>query len=438
MTTWDLAEILGYKHLGKPKSFKGFSVDSRNLQEGQLFVALKGKTHDGHDFVLDALGKGAAGVLCERELQLPTDFPQVVADSTLKALRGFALWKRKNYKGKVIAIAGSAGKTTTKELTSFLLSKVGKVCKTPKNYNSQVGVPLSIANFDEDCHFWVVEMGASQRGDVKSLVEVVEPHVRAITTIGEEHLETFGCLQDVVLGNGEVFHQMRQEDWGVCPANIAHCYQIPRKIIFGDGSLKAERIHISEEGVSFWLDGLKIFLPTPSLALVENVLCAFAILLALGFDWRDFYHHLEHFHPVEGRFRLVRRGNLTIIDDTYNANPPSMRMALKSLSLFKALKIAVLGDMLELGKDSDKYHREVGQLCVSLNIDLCLFFGKAMRHAYQTCKELGGNCLSFEEHKSLLQWLLENVHQKAVILFKGSRGMSMERLVEGMLNGRLG
>ncbi len=436
LTTLELAKLLGGRHIGKPASFGGFSIDSRSVQEGQLFVAIKGKVHDGHDYALQAIQKGAVGVICERELELPKDTPQIIVESSLKALRRFASWKRENFKGKVVAIAGSAGKTTTKELTAFLLSRVGKVCKTPRNYNSQIGVPLSIANFEGDCDFWVVEMGASQKGDVKRLVELVKPHIRAITAIGEEHLETFGCLDDVVLGNGEVFYQMREEDRGVCPAYVSHCYHIPRKLVFGDGRFKAEDVELSEEGVNFKVDGVQVFIPVPSLAIVENALCALAILEALGIDWKGLCGHLANFHPVEGRFRILRKREMTLIDDTYNANPPSMRMALRSLSFFKTKKIAVLGDMLELGEDSEKYHREVGRLCVELSIDVCLFLGENMRHAYEECKRLKEECFFFESHEQILHWLLENVHEKAVILFKGSRGMNMEKLVEGTLNGR--
>ncbi|MCS6876639.1 MAG: UDP-N-acetylmuramoyl-tripeptide--D-alanyl-D-alanine ligase, partial [Aquificaceae bacterium] len=298
MDTLELANLLGATHLGSRRAFKGFSIDSRQVEEGRLFVAIKGKVHDGHDFALSAVEKGAVGVLCERRLELPEGYPQILVQDTVGALRRIALFKRERFKGKVIAIAGSAGKTTTKELTAFLLSKLGKVCKTPKNYNSQIGVPLSVANFDEDCEFWVVEVGASQKGDVKSLVEIVKPHVRAITAIGEEHLETFGCLDDVVLGNGEAFSHMSEEDWGVCPHSVSHRYHIERKLTFGEGSLWAEDLDISLQGVRFKVQGVEVSLVVPSLAVVENVLCTLRILEALGVDWRPLSKELAHFKPV--------------------------------------------------------------------------------------------------------------------------------------------
>ncbi|MFN3870146.1 MAG: UDP-N-acetylmuramoyl-tripeptide--D-alanyl-D-alanine ligase [Aquificaceae bacterium] len=435
MTTKEVAEILGSVHIGDPVPFSGFSIDSRGVKGGDIFVALKGKVHDGHHFALDAVKKGAVAVIVERRLNLPKDVPQILVENSLEALRKFALFKRENFKGIVVAIAGSAGKTTTKEMAAFLLSKVGKTLKTPRNYNSQIGVPLSLANFEEDADFWVVELGASQKGDVKGLVEIVKPRVRAITAIGEEHLETFGCLDHVVLGNGEVFYGMTDEDWGICPHYVSHCYEIPNKLTFGGDDFSAEDVRLSQEGVEFKVKGEKVFIPIPSLAVVENALCCFRILEALALDWKKLASALFDFHPVEGRFKLYKKRNLLIIDDAYNANPPSMRMALKSLSCFEGYKrIAVLGDMLELGQDSERYHREVGKLCASYPIDLCLFYGDHMRYAYEEALKGGCDCSFFRNKEEIKPLLLDLIDQRAVILFKGSRGMKMEELMEELLN----
>ncbi|MCX8059987.1 MAG: UDP-N-acetylmuramoyl-tripeptide--D-alanyl-D-alanine ligase, partial [Aquificaceae bacterium] len=319
MDTYELAKIVGGRHAGRSTPFRGFSTDSRSVSPGQVFVALRGKVHDGHHFVLEALQRGAVGLLVERPLSLPYEVPCVLVQDSLEALRSFARWRRKNFTGKVIAVAGSAGKTTTKELLAYLLSKVGKVCKTPKNYNSQVGVPLSVANFEEDCQFWVVEVGASQRGEVKRLVELVEPHIRVITAIGEEHLQTFGSLEDVLAGNGEVFYYMRDSDWGVCPQEVAYHYRLPKVLTFGGEDFCPEQVELSLSGVSFKLNGVDLYLPVPSLAIVKNALCALRVLEALGIDWEGLSQHLKHFQPVEGRFRVLHRGELVLIDDTYNA-----------------------------------------------------------------------------------------------------------------------
>ena len=426
------------KLIGAYRDIKRVVIDSRQVEEGDLFVALKGSRHDGHDFVEEAFSKGAYGVLVEREVNVPEGKFAIVVKDTLQSLRTLARIKRENFKGKVIAVAGSAGKTTTKEMIAFLLSKVGKVCKTPRNQNSQIGVPLSLANFDDDCTFWVVEMGASKKGDVAKLVELVKPHIRVITAIGEEHLETFGCLDDVVMGNGEAFKDMQEGHAGICPAYVSHCYEIPNKITFGEGSeLSAKEVKISKEGVSFKVQGQEVFIPVPSLGIVENALCSFGVLKALGLRWEDFKDYLRDFHPVEGRFKTYQLGSWFVIDDSYNANPLSVRKALETLSRFKGFKVAVLGDMLELGEDSPKYHREVGRLCAQLGIDLCLFYGEQMRFAWEECSKMSCRAEYFTDKGSLADYLERLAEVEAVVLLKASRGMQIEMVLEEWQNKKI-
>jgi len=421
--------------IGTYRHAKRVVIDSRQVEEGDLFVAIKGSRYDGHDFVDEAFSRGAYGVLVEKEVKVPEGRFALVVKDTLSALRMLALKKRKAFSGKVIAVAGSAGKTTTKEMISFLLSKLGKVCKTPKNLNSQIGVPLSMANFDDDCQFWVVELGASQKGDVAKLVDLVKPHVRVITAIGEEHLETFGCLDDVVMGNGEVFKDMDQDHFGICPHYVSHCYEIPNKITFGEGSdFFAENVRINKEGVFFRVRGEEVFIPIPSLAVVENALCSFAVLESIGLNWKSFKDYLKNFHPVEGRFKTYQLGKWFVIDDSYNANPPSVKKALQTLSKFEGFKVAVLGDMLELGEDSPRYHREVGKLCHQLGINFSLFYGEQMRFAWEECISMGCKAQYFADIVSLVECLEEFLYVEAVVLLKGSRGMRLERVLEALQN----
>jgi len=426
-----MLEGLDAKLLGTYRPPRRVVIDSRQVEEGDLFIAIKGSRYDGHDFVDSAFSRGAYGVIVEKEVKVPKGKFALVVKDTLSALRTLALEKRKAFGGKVVAIAGSAGKTTTKEMIAFLLSKVGKVCKTPKNQNSQIGVPLALANFERDCQFWVVEMGASQKGDVAKLVDLVKPHIRVITAIGEEHLETFGCLDDVIVGNGEVFKDMEKDHFGICPHYVSHCYDIPNKITFGDGSeLFAQNVRISTEGVSFKVKEEEIFIPIPSLGAVENALCSFAVLKALGFDWKNFKDYLKEFQPIEGRFKTFRLGKWFLIDDSYNANPLSVKNALHTLSRFEGFKIAVLGDMLELGENSPEYHREVGRLCHQLNIDLCLFYGEYMKFAWEECIKKGCRAQHFVDKLDIVKYLKNFSQVECVVLFKGSRAMGLEEVLQ--------
>ncbi|HID66679.1 MAG TPA: hypothetical protein EYP32_07910 [Aquificaceae bacterium] len=191
LSALSLSKIVHGDFSGDNLRVSKFSIDSRDLRGGEVFIALKGSKFDGHDFIKEAFEKGAIGVISEKDINVPKGKFVIKVDSSLEALRKIASFKRKIFKGKVIGIAGSVGKTTTKELVAYLLSKVGKTYKTPGNLNSQIGLPLAIANAPLDVNFWVLEHGASKRGEIRKLIEITKPHVRLITTIGEEHLEGF-------------------------------------------------------------------------------------------------------------------------------------------------------------------------------------------------------------------------------------------------------
>ncbi len=429
----DICEVIEGELIGAPKEVKGFCINSKAINHGQVFVAIKGKKHDGHDFTYEAFQRGAVGCIVEKDVSIPQGTFAIKVKDSIEALKKLARWKRKSFTGKVIAIAGSAGKTTTKEMVAFLLSKVAKVAKTPRNFNSQITVPLSICNFSLDCDFWVMEFGASQKGDVRNLTDLAKPNVRAITAIGEEHLETFGCLDDVILGNGEIFSNMKEEDVAVYPNYLSHCYRYENSITFGEGSsLYAKDIYVNSQSVSFKVGSTDVYIPIPSLALVENALCSFAILEALGIDWRYLAHHLKDFEAVDGRFKVTNLNGVTVIDDTYNANPISMKKALESLSHFAGTKIALLGDMLELGKDSEIYHRQIGELAKELPIEFFLFYGDQIRHAYDTLRKTKKKVFFFSRKEDVIAKLREIIREEKnpVVLVKGSRGMRMEEIIE--------
>lgn len=433
MDAFEVSKIMEGELIGESKNIRGFCINSKTIAENQAFVAMKGKKHDGHDFIDEAFQRGAVGFIVEKDVDIPRGTFAIKVRDSVKALNKLASWKRENFSGKVIAIAGSAGKTTTKEMVAFLLSKIAKVEKTPRNFNSQVTVPLSICNFSMDSDFWVLEFGASQKGDVWNLTNLAKPHVRAITAIGEEHLETFGCLDDVILGNGEVFHSMQEDDFAIYPNYVSHCYDCNKHITFGEGSLlEARDIHVSTEGVSFKVEDTMVCIPIPSLAIVENALCAFAILKALGINWKPLVFHLRHFKPVDGRFKIYKINHVTIIDDAYNANPISMKKALQSLSYFSGTKIALLGDMLELGKDSQIYHKQVGEIAKDLPIEFFILYGSHVRHTYEILKNSNKKVFYFNEKGEVvlkLKQILDQV-KEPVVLVKGSRGMKMEDIIE--------
>ena len=446
MNSVELASLVEGKLLGrKDAPIKRFCIDSRRIKEGDVFIALKGQKDDGHNYVKEALSKGAVGAIVQRDGcgPPPGKFLIKVKD-TFEALRDIARYRRKTYRGKVIAVAGSVGKTTTKELVHHLLCGVGKAYKSEGNLNSRIGLPLVLANMDMDSDFAVLELGASAVGDVLELTKLSEPKVRVITALGEEHLEGFGSMENVIKGNGEIFWGFGGDDCAVIPVYAKRFYPLEggRVLTFGDGGdIRADKVALSLKGTSFEFMGYKVSIPVLSKGIVDNVLASLGVVHVLGYEPLELIHRLGNFRPPPGRMNLIKLGDAYLIDDTYNANPPSVRNALETLALIgrNSKKVVLLGDMLELGKDSEKLHREVGRLVVKLGIDFAIFYGTEMKFAYYTCQRVGGNCVYTKNKEDVIELILKWIKHKNIILIKGSRGMRMEffldRIVETVKNG---
>lgn len=427
-----MARITDGRLIGNPSvSVNSFSIDSRKIKRGEVFIALKGSCFDGNKFIKDAFEKGAVGAVAEKFVEVPHGKFLIIVNSSLEALKKIAKYKRKNFKGTVVGIAGSAGKTTTKELLAHLLSFVGKVYKSPGNLNSQIGLPLSVANAPIDCDFWVLEHGASKRGEIRELVSITRPHIRVITKIGEEHLEGFGSMEGVIFGNGELFCFFSEPFKAIIPEDTIEYYSfIPKEWRYTFDKKDIERYEITEEGVNVRVEGEEFFIPVPSLGLVNNLLVSLKVLKILEYELRNFKEAVRQFKPEWGRMEVERLKNFTIINDVYNANPPSVENAVRSLCLMgNKKKVVILGDMLELGKYSRELHRKVGELLNACKIDVVFFSGEEVKEAYNVYRGLKFYTNSKEELKKVLREKKE-VLKGGVILIKASRGMRFEEIVE--------
>ncbi len=436
MKAIDLEKITGGDLIGRSDVDVGrFSIDSRKIRKGEVFIALKGERYDGHDFIKDAFSKGAVGVVSESSFDPPPNGFVLRVESTLGSLRKIAEYKRDTFKGRVVGVAGSVGKTTTKDMIHHLLSKVSRSYKSEGNLNSQIGLPLVLANMPTDVEYAVFELGASRRGDVLKLTELAKPSVRVITALGEEHLESFGTIKDVIEGNGEIFHRFDpSQDWAVIPKYAEEFYDLPRErvVTFGEGGdLSPEDIRLTPEGTRFTLGGVEFFIGVVSVGIVENALASLGVMSVLGYDPLDLRDALREFIPAEGRMRAIRFPDFTIIDDTYNANPPSVKNAIETLSRLKVegKRVVVLGDMLELGEESEKLHREIGAYISRMGIDVGIFFGREMERAYEEAKMRGVKAMHFNDKDTLIEEVLKWAKDKNIILIKGSRGMQMEEVV---------
>jgi UDP-N-acetylmuramoyl-tripeptide--D-alanyl-D-alanine ligase len=441
--------------------FQGISTDSRTVTEGELFIALKGDRFDGHHFALEVLEKKAGGVVIEEdkvgEFRWNGYRPRAViaVKDTLFALGDIAHDWRRKYRTPVVALTGSNGKTTTKEMIAACLETTFPILKTKGNLNNLIGLPLTLLTLTEKERVVVLEMGMNVPGEIRRLTEIAEPDIGLITNIQKVHLEGMGSLEKVKEEKGELFQRMRRD--GTILVNqddpqvidLAHHY-LGQKITFGiehPAEVMAKEIRLrGVEGTFFTLilegEVIEIHLRLLGRHFVPNALSAIAVACLFGVEVRQAKEALEHFQPFPMRMEVVPlKGKETLINDAYNANPYSMELALGTLAEAKGegRAFAVLGDMLELGNFTKEAHEQLGEKVSELSIDFLLALGEeapvvvesAIRHGFPTER-----ARIVESHSEAISQLRQMIQSGDWILVKGSRRMAMEKIVEGLKDGR--
>ncbi|MGB9628536.1 MAG: UDP-N-acetylmuramoyl-tripeptide--D-alanyl-D-alanine ligase [Thermodesulfobacteriota bacterium] len=439
-------------------SFKGISTDSRTIQEGELFIALKGDRFDGHHFAIDALEKRAGGILIEEEkikdIRWNGYRPKAVISvrDTLRALGDMARARRRQCGIPVIGITGSNGKTTTKELISACLETTFPVLKTKGNLNNLIGLPLTLLNLTDKEKIAVLEMGMNVPGEIRRLTEIAEPDVGIITNIEKAHLEGMGSLERVKQEKGALYRSMRrdgtilvnQDDPNV--VDLAHSFS-GQKITFGiknPADVMAKEIRLrGKEGTSFTLifekEAMEVNLRLLGRHFIANALCAVAVASLFGIEIRRVREVIEGFQPFPMRMEVIPlRGGKTLINDSYNANPKSTEMALETLAEVKGngRGLVVLGDMLELGEVAEEAHREIGRKIQALSMDFLLALGEWAPVLVESAIRQGfpfERAKVVEDHSEALSILTRVMREGDWILVKGSRRMGMEKIVEGLM-----
>lgn len=446
IATADMARPAPAEALQEDLFFGGLSIDSRTIKEGELFLALKGDRFDGHDFLQDALRTGSGAIISHGKGAVSAAGKLIIiVDDTLLALHRIARSIRQNFGGSVIAVAGSNGKTTTKELITSIIGIKLNVLKTPGNLNNHIGMPLSMTKAQDDTAVMVLEMGTNRPGDIGELCSIGLPEKGVITNIGQEHLEGFGSLASVRDSELELLAYVKElivnADDSFLMEGIENRYN-GNIITFGIESrtaeIRAEGIELSGRASRFVLclggDRIVVESGLAGRFNIYNSLAAAAAAYSMGFDPQTIREGLESFRGVPMRMEVFERGGVTYINDSYNANPSSMEESVAELARRageargQRRSIAVLGDMLELGDYGAEEHRKLGRMLSGLHIDIFIGVGELMSLALETFRGAGIKAGSGEEAGRELEKLLE---KGDIVLLKGSRGMRMEDAIRG-------
>ena len=439
MSLDNIAELLSVKYFGENITVKGISTDTRTIKVGELFIALKGPNFDGHDFVEAAIKKGAVACLVQDKVNAKNT---VITKDTHQALGLLANAWRKEFKKTVFAITGSNGKTTVKEMISSIVSQEKSVMATIGNLNNDIGVPLTLYRLNADYDAAVIEMGANHSGEIDYLTNIALPDVAVITNIGAAHLEGFGSIENTAKAKSEIFNGLSKSGTAIINADdpffeyfkdITSNYKV---LSFGFKN-KADITCLCETNTN----GSHLTVTTPKgecelnlnllgLHNVMNALAAIAASIAVDISLEQIVKGLESLKPVNGRLQM-KKGlhNSRVIDDTYNANPTSLHAAISVLHSFSGKRFLALGDMGELGNDTDELHIEVGNYAKKSGVDSLYSFGKL---AAKAAKEFGGNGFCYDKHEDMINALRDELSQDVTLLVKGSRSMHMENVVNAL------
>ena len=432
---------------------KGISIDSRNIKEGELFVAIKGDRFDGHDFVPDAIKKGAWGALVDRSL-LENRFASlgkikniVPVEDTLHALQEMSYMHRKKFPLPLVGITGSNGKTTTKEMLAGILQKHGPVLKNEGNLNNHIGVPLTLLKLEARHKAAAVEMGMSALGEIDTIARLASPDVGVITNIGPAHLEFLGTMDGVAEAKGELLNNLRPGGTAVLNADDRYFVALKKKfsgriVSFGidnAADVRASDIQQGKDVTEFTIHAegstVKVRLRAVGRHNIYNALAAAAAAMATGLSLDAVKCGLDAFSPVAMRSEVKTLQGRTVLADCYNANPASMEAALVTLMSLAAGKktIAVLGDMLELGEGSLEAHHAIGRTAARLGVDLVITLGTLGRHIAAGAVQAGmprDRVLEADTNAEAAQMLRTHTRPGDAVLVKGSRGMKMEKILE--------
>ncbi len=422
------------------------SIDSRNIKPGNTFIALRGENFDGHDFVSSAIEAGASGVVVDHEID-DIDVPQLIVADTTKALGIISSLYRGQFSCPVIAITGSSGKTSVKEMLQSILSQEGDVLATRGNLNNHIGVPLTLFELQPKHRFSVVEMGASAAGEIAYLCELAKPDVAMVNNVMPAHLEGFGSIEGVASAKGEIYKGLSSEGVAIFNLDEPFCEQwinenSSKAITYGfteKATVNATSIKQGASGSEFKLtvacETAVASLSVPGKHNISNALAAAACACALGLNADEIARGLAKFTSVKGRLQtLVGLQNETILDDSYNANPGSVKAGIDVLASLSGKKIFIFGGMGELGADASQMHREIGEYAAMKNLDEVWLCGLNAGDVADGFASAGNIAQLFERRDDLISAYKQELRsENTVVLVKGSRSTGMDKVVTAIM-----
>lgn len=436
---------------GSIDTINTISTDTRTIKEGSLFIPLIGENFDGHMFIKDAIKNGANAVLIQedrfKDIDMLQNISAIQVKDTLKALKQIAYYYRNLFNIPFIGVTGSVGKTSTKDLISGVLSSKYDVHKNIGNFNNEIGLPMTLFNLENQHQISVLEMGMSAYGEILDLVNIVSPEIGVITNIGVSHIEHFGSKENIMKAKMEIATNLANGNYLLVNGDDEHLKSINKDdkdyevIFYGLSSSNdfypIEVENLSERGSKFTVDieGRPVTFKIKQLGLhnVYNGLAAVWIGLKYGMTAEEIQNGLDSFEPSKMRLEVIEKGNMKIINDAYNASPDSMKSAIDVLQTIKAnRKIAVLGNMFEMGNFAEEGHRSVGEYLAKKGINMLITVGDMANWIGQEAKENGmdeKNIFAVPNNIEAINILEKYINENDAILVKGSRGMTMEEIV---------
>ena len=454
MASFTLGEILKavsgvLLQQGSHEYCTGVNTDTRTISPGELFIALQGNTFDGHHFLNDACINGASMVIISERSSfkaVPRTVSVILVKNTQTALEALAHFYRMKFDIPVVAVTGSNGKTTTKNMIAALVASKLNVCATQKNFNNEIGLSLTLLSMTPETEACVVEMGMRGLGQIAELCRIAAPTIGVVTNVGTSHIGILGSQENIAKAKGELIESL--PDKGIAILNEDDPYVIKMGDTFsgniigygvnGNYTVHGSRIQYENNCTKYvctcFDEAFKVKLNMLGIHNVYNALAAFAVGITLGIDSQKSADALSNYVPAGMRQKSVTVGGITSIEDCYNASPDSMNAAIKTLANTKAnKKIAVLGDMLELGDYSKKAHYEVGQAVADNKIDFLLAFGNDAKYIVDGAKENGmKNAFYFNNKEELSNKLFELANKGDAVIFKASRGMKLEDVINNV------